>query len=271
MGSDAAPAPGTPPVGSRRDRGIVQSLDRALSILDVIGFAHTELSLGDVAARVGLAKSTAHRLLRTLELRGFVARNPLTGGYRPGMKNSGGLGPGPEIHEVLERLAARSGETANLGALVGAQVLYVDRAESSQALRWQLGVGARVPVHCSGLGKAILSCSAREVVERLVSSALEPRTDRTITDRDALFAELAISRLRGYALDNEEFMEGVRCIAVPVRGATGEVGGAISIAGPAFRLTIGEAEAQATPLKEAAQRVSRLLGYEGEATGGHPR
>jgi DNA-binding IclR family transcriptional regulator len=242
------------------ENGVVQSLDRALSILDAVGFSDQELSLADISMRVGLAKSTTHRLLHTLELRGFVSRNPVTGHYRPGMKTLRSLGPGPQIHQVLEDVALRSGETANLGALVGSQILYVDRADSPHALRWQLGVGERVPCHASGLGKAVLAFMDPHAVDRLLPRVLERRTEATITDRQALKAELAAVRRRGYAVDDEEFMEGVRCVAVPVRRAGGEVVGAISIAGPAFRLTREAGDAQAVPLRKAADELSVLLG-----------
>jgi DNA-binding IclR family transcriptional regulator len=253
----------TLPVAAPTERGVVQSLDRALSILDVVSFTDRELSLGEIAARASLAKSTAHRLLRTLELRGFVARNPASGGYRPGLKNFRGFQSGPQIRRALAELAARSGETANLGTLVGSQVLYVDRAVSPHALRWQLGVGERVPVHCSAMGKAMLAFLERSVAERVVPPRLEALTGSTIVDRAALFADLAGTRRRGYAIDDEEFMEGVRCVAVPVRGGLGEVAAAISIAGPAFRLTNEVAAAQSVLLVEAAAAVSRHLGWEG--------
>src|SRR5438034_2679500 len=112
------------------DRAVVQSLDRALSILDVLRFSDRDLALGEVAARAGLPKSTTHRLLATLEHRGFAARDTKTGAYRLGLKHVAPVGAGPEIRAVLEDLAHRSGETANLGALVGREILYVDRADS---------------------------------------------------------------------------------------------------------------------------------------------
>src|SRR5256885_4343673 len=167
--------------GSESGRNVVQSLDRALSLLDLISFSDHELTLGEIAGRSGLAKSTAHRLLRTLELRGFVARNPVSGSYRPGLKNFRGFQGGPLVHRALADLAERSGETANLGTLAGAMVLYVDRADSPQALRWQLGVGERVPVHCSGLGKAILAHIRADAVERLLPPRLAALTGNTIT------------------------------------------------------------------------------------------
>jgi IclR family transcriptional regulator, KDG regulon repressor len=248
--------------GSVSDRNVVQSLDRALSLLDLVSFSDHELSLGEIAARSGLAKSTAHRLLRTLELRGFVARNPTSGGYRPGLKNFRGFHGGPLVHRALSDLAGRSGETANLGALVGFMVLYVDRADSPQALRWQLGVGERVPAHCSGLGKAILAHVSADAVERLLPPRLDALTSKTITDRRAFIENLAETRRRGYAVDDEEFMEGVRCVAMPIIGPGGEAVAAVSISGPAFRITENVIRSETASLREATASIGRQLGFE---------
>lgn len=248
--------------GSVSDRSVVQSLDRALSLLDLVSFSDHELSLGEISARSGLAKSTAHRLLRTLELRGFVARNPANGSYRPGLKNFRGFQGGPLVHRALADLAERSGETANLGALAGAMVLYVDRADSPQALRWQLGVGERVPAHCSGLGKAILAHLGTEALERLLPPRLEPQTRNTITDRRTLLEHLSEVRRRGYALDDEEFMEGVRCVAMPIIGPGGDAVAAVSISGPAFRFTDEAIRSGVVSLRDATTAIGRQLGFE---------
>lgn len=245
-----------------RDRsGVVQSLDRALGILEMLGRAEGELSLAEVAARVELPKSTVHRLLGTMEIRGFVVRDPLSGGYRLGVGPAARPGFGPAAHQVLVDLARSSGETANLGTLVGREVLYVDRAESPHALRWQLGVGSRVPVHASGLGKAILAHLEVEAVTRLLPRRLDAYTGRTITDRGRFLEELSIVRRRGFAIDDEEFMEGVRCVAAPVFDDGGRVVGAVSVAGPAFRLTAEAASTQGRPVVAAARSVSLSLGY----------
>jgi DNA-binding IclR family transcriptional regulator len=241
------------------DRPVVQSLDRALSILDVLRLSEVDLALGDVAARTGLPKSTTHRLLSTLERRGLVARDPIAGTYRLATKTFPPVGAGPGVRGILEDLAARSGETANLGAPIGREVLYVDRADSPHALRWQLGVGSRVPVHCSGMGKAILAFLSPAEVSRRLPRRLEAFTENTITSRAILLEELGRIRRRGYALDSEEFMDGVRCVAVPVLGPDREVGHAISLAGPAFRLTPRRAEQQVSALREAADRMGEIL------------
>jgi IclR family acetate operon transcriptional repressor len=191
-----------------------------------------------------------------------VARNPTSGSYRPGLKNFRGFHGGPLVHRALADLAERSGETANLGALVGSMVLYVDRADSPQALRWQLGVGERVPAHCSGLGKAILANIHRDAVERVLPEYLEALTPHTITDRRAFLAHLAEVRSRGYALDDEEFMEGVRCVAVPIMGPGGEAVAAVSISGPAFRITDDVVRSGTALLHEATGAIGRQLGFE---------
>jgi DNA-binding IclR family transcriptional regulator len=246
----------------RLDRpDVVRSLDRALGILEMLAYSEEELPLGEVAARVELPKSTVHRLLRTMELRGFVVRDPLSGGYRRGVGPAPRPGFGAAAHQALVSLAQSSGETANLGTLVGREVMYVDRADSPQALRWQLTVGSRVPAHAAALGKAILAHLGPEVVRRLLPRRLTASTRRTITDRNALLEELAAVRRRGFAIDDEEFMDGVRCVGAPVFDEAGRVVGAVSLAGPAFRLTPETAAHQARPVVAAAHRVSLSLGY----------
>lgn len=241
------------------DRSVVQSLDRALSILDVLRLSEGGLSLGDVAARAGLPKSTTHRLLATLERRALVARDAEAGVYRLATKTYEPVGAGPGVRQVLEDLATTSGETANLGALIGDEVLYVDRADSPHALRWQLGVGSRVPAYCSALGKAMLAFLPAAEARRRLPRRIRPLTPRTITDRNALAEELRVTRARGFAIDDEEFMEGVRCVAVPVVATDGDVSHAISLAGPSFRLTRERADLHVSTLRAAAERVGLVL------------
>jgi len=244
------------------DRSVVQSLDRALSILDVLRLSDAGLALGDIAARSGLPKSTTHRLLATLERRALVARDPETGVYRLAAKTYEPVGVGPGVRQVLEELASMSGETANLGALIGNEVLYVDRADSPHALRWQLGVGSRVPAYCSAMGKAILSSMAPADAARRLPRHLDPYTSHTITKRSALLSDLADARARGFALDDEEFMDGVRCVAVAIGDEVGDAAHAISLAGPAFRWSIERAERFVPAMRDAAARIDDLLAVE---------
>jgi IclR family transcriptional regulator, acetate operon repressor len=244
------------------DSPVVQSLDRALSILDVLRLSDGGLALGDVASRSGLPKSTTHRLLSTLERRGLVARDPDSGTYRLATKTFEPVGAGPGVRQVLEGLAARSGETANLGALIGSEVLYIDRANSPHALRWQLGVGSRVPAYCSAMGKAILASLPAGEVSRRLPRRLKAFTRHTITERRTLLEELALVRHRGFAVDDEEFMEGVRCVAVPIGYGAADVAHAVSLAGPGFRWTRERAEGLVEVMHEAAARMHAMLDVE---------
>jgi IclR family acetate operon transcriptional repressor len=244
------------------DRTLVQSLDRALSILDVLRLSDGGLTLGDVAARSGLPKSTTHRLLATLEHRGLVGRDLEANAYRLATKTFEPVGAGRRVREALEALAATSGETANLGALIGSEVLYVDRADSPHALRWQLGVGSRVPSYCSALGKAILAFLPPAEVARRLPRRLKAHTPRTITERRRLLEELAVVRDRGFATDDEEFMEGVRCVAVPIEHGPTVIAHAVSLAGPAFRLTRARAEGLVDALRVAAASIHPMLELE---------
>jgi IclR family acetate operon transcriptional repressor len=241
------------------DRSVVQSLDRALSILDVLRLSDGALTLADVAGRSGLPKSTTHRLLATLERRGLVARDAIGPTYRLATKTYEPVGAGRGVRRVLEGLAEASGETANLGALIGNEVLYVDRADSPHALRWQLGVGSRVPAYCSAMGKAILASIPPAELGPRLPRRLARRTARTITNRRALLEDLSLTRSRGFALDDEEFMDGVRCVAVPVGRRPNGVDHAVSLAGPAFRLTRELPESLVPAMHEAARRIDELL------------
>jgi DNA-binding IclR family transcriptional regulator len=245
-------------MGSEND--LVKSLDRGLSILDLLSMIGRDVRLGEIAASTDLPKSTVHRLLATLEVRGYTVRDRLTGSYRLGPKISTRFGTSRVVHDILTAVAMRSGETANLGVLVGAEVMYVDRADSPQALRWQMGVGSKVPAHCSGLGKILLAQLRDDVVDRLLPVPLEVHTKHTITGIAQLLEELAEVRRCNYALDDEEFIDGVRCVAVPVPDATGRVAAALSLAGPAFRLSKESALSQVQHLHGAAARIGKLLG-----------
>src|SRR5262249_15246364 len=120
----------------------------------------------------------------------------------------------------------------------------------------------RVPAHCSGLGKAILANVGTDAVEHLLPARLEAQTEHTITDRRAFLQNLAETRRRGYALDDEEFMEGVRCVAMPILGPGGEAVAAVSISGPAFRITDDVIRSEIASLREATEAIGRQLGFD---------
>ncbi|MBE3591129.1 MAG: IclR family transcriptional regulator [Firmicutes bacterium] len=226
-------------------------------------------SLTELAQASGIAKSTAHRLLRTLKMRGFVHVGP-DGRYRLGAKSAWLRGLPAVVQRRLDELRARTGETANLGMLAGREIEYVARSVSAHALRWGVDVGSRVPCHCTAMGKAVLAFRPDVRVE---PRELVPYTPRTVTDPEELEAQLELVRRRGYALDDEEFILGVFCVAVPVRDQDGRVVGAVSVAGPSVRWDRAAAMRHLDAIKAAGRAISRALGHdareeEGAAAGG---
>jgi len=236
----------------------VRSLDRGLLILDAL-IANPVQSLNQISGAVELPKSTTHRLLMTLQSRGYVnAVAGETGLYQVGVKGMWFTSARNRIHRQLESLQSKSGETVNFGVIVGREVEYIDRVISDHALRWGVDIGSRIQMYCSGMGKAILAF--REDLLP-VDAEFPKRTSRTISDKVELRAQLDVVRHHGFATDDEEFIDGVMCIAVPVRDESSEVVGALSVSGPAVRFTRDVAYAFAPTLLEATNVVSAALGY----------
>ena len=226
-----------------RERRSVQSVDRALDLLEALSGADGEVPISSLAAGTGLHVSTAHRLLGTLLRRGYVRQNPDTSRYYAGPKIAMLAGARSRFGElrlrarsVLHTLAESSRETANLCVLDDTAAVYLETVPGPQIVRLFTTVGNRVPLHATGAGKALLawlSVPRREaILERI---ELRAHTAHTIADAKGLRKALEEIRERGYAVDDEEFDEGVRCVAVPV-GPLGAPIAAISVSGPASRL-----------------------------------
>jgi IclR family acetate operon transcriptional repressor len=233
----------------------VRALERGLAILDALILQEPQ-TLAELARATGLPKSTVHRLLHTLALRGFVHAEG-AGSFRLGRKAPWFGARTAPIQEALDGLRQATGETANFGLLVGREIEYVARSLSPQALLWGVDVGTRIPAYASAMGKAALAFHP-EI--HYASEELAARTPNTITDPQLLARELEKVRRDGFAFDGEEFVLGVNCIAVPVTAAGREVIGALSVAGPAVRWTRMEALLGLGPLRRAARTVSRTLG-----------
>ncbi len=243
------------------------ALEKALDVLDAIGAASEGLSQGELAERLALPRTTVYRLLATLVARGLVRRDPLRKVYCLGfrcfeMARRAYAMPDLVAAAAFELRALRdlTGETSYLAALDGREVISLERCDGAHSQRSAAVLGQRKPLHCTSQGKAILSAMRDEARDALVRDAvLKPFTQLTITDRRRLQAELRITRARGYAIDDEEIVLGVRCVGAPVVDAAGQVRGAISVAGPAYRLTRARLELLGPEVAEAARRVGAQL------------
>jgi IclR family transcriptional regulator, acetate operon repressor len=247
--------------GTRAADGGVQSVHRALDALEALAAAGGTASLGDLAAACGLPAPTVHRLAGTLADRGYLRRLP-DRRYSLGSR----LVPlGAEAHAllggralpVLRGLAELTGESANLAVLAQGCAEYVAQAPGRHTMRTFTEVGNRVALHCTGVGKALLAAVPPAQASRLIGAApLAALTAGTITDPAALHAEIALTRTRGYALDEGEMETGVRCVAV---GLPGTAPMAISVSGPAARMTDDLITAAVSALRTAADQLQHQL------------
>jgi DNA-binding IclR family transcriptional regulator len=249
----------------------VRVVDRVFAILEEL--ADGSAKFGDVALaeKLGLHKSTVHRLLAVMQHNGFVEREPGSTKYRLGWRIFE-LGITAASHlDILERakpyvtqLVETTGETAHLGVLRQGEVVSLVNVESRYTVRTPATVGRHIPLHCTSQGKAILAfLPPDQVARRLKGHVFTRHSANTILSKDRFLADLALVASRGYAVDNEEFEEGLRCIAAPVRDHSGDVAGAISIAGPTFRVTGARLPALSREVKRIAAELSAALGYRG--------
>ncbi len=242
----------------------VQVLDRAVAILELLSGSSSEMSLGELTDATGLHKSTVHRLLQVLETHHLVSKSVLHGRYRLGMKlfelgsrAVANLDLRDRFRSRLEWLVLRTAETVHLCVMDDDEMLYIDKLEPERSLRISSTIGKRVGVHCSAVGKAMLAClpeqNVREILRR---RGMARRTPHTIVDANRLIAELECVRLRGYALDQEETMEGLCCVGAPIFDELGRAVAAISISGPAFRFTAQKIETLAETLRNVTRELT---------------
>lgn len=248
----------------------IQVIDRAVKLLDCFTFDKPELSVGEVSVATGLHKSTAHRILMAMEYNGLVEQNRETANYRLGIKlfKLGHLAVARlNLRDVaksyLRALMEETGETAHLAILYTDEVLYFEKVEGPHVLRMPSRVGRHIPTYCTSVGKAMLSSLDETEVRRIVQShPIRRYTPSTAKGVAELLVELKRTRKRGYAVDNEEFELGLRCVGAPIRDHTGEMVGAISVAGPSARLTRKKIPAVGNAVMKIAAAISKELGFE---------
>lgn len=252
------------------NRYVVRSVTRALDVLIGLSELNRPATAMELAAAVGLHPTTTIRMLESLRARGFIRLADDAYELGPKALDVGNafvrrLSIAQCAQELAEDLASRVNETASVGVLDEGRVLYVAIAHGQQELGIQSLPYARHPLHCTALGKALLSAlpwaAARPVLE---SQARERLTDNTLVDLAALKQELERTMTRGYAIDNEERVAGVFCIGAPIRDHLGRVAAAISVSGPAFRMKKAGANKLGQLVVQAAGEASRRLGA-GEA------
>lgn len=255
--------------GRNENPNNVKSVIKAFLIMEELDKSG-ELSIGEISERLGMDKATVHRLINTIKDAGYVNQNQDNKKYANSLKL---LAMGNRVMEktgvkhiarpLIEELAEKTGETINLGIRVGNKIIYVDKLESSSTIKVGLGIGTSVPSYCTGLGKSILANTAEDELQEIISSiCFEKYTERSITDRSNLMEELYRIRESGYAIDDEEYVVGLVCIAAPVFDYHGNPVAAISVSSPKYRYDADRHLGFYSGLvRDAARKISGMLGY----------
>jgi DNA-binding IclR family transcriptional regulator len=240
---------------------------KALRVLEAVAISSQPLSLSDVAEALVLDKSTAYRMLNTLVGAGFVVRDDISKRYSLSYKVvalSRNLLAENEIsrvsRQILEELTEVTGETVHLNILDGHQTVVIQKVKGIQLVAVDFEIGDRSQLHCTSIGKALLAFQDIRLIEEVIASGLPVMASNTITDPEAFRQELHLIRSQGYALDDHEFSDNMRCIAAPIFEQGGRVHMGISISGPDTRFTLGKLEELRQPLLNAAWTLSERLG-----------
>ena len=256
------------------DGNAVRSVDRAAALLLALGDCQGEAGVTELARRLGLHKSTASRLLATLQKRGLVEQDEETGKYRLGLvvirlaeRAERTLDLRGISMPELERLARLTHETTGLGILDADALLTVAQADGPNLIAVGDWTGRSTPLHCVASGKVLMAALAEREVLRIVRRGLVSYTERTITELEPLLEELARIRRRGYATALGEYEMGLNAVSAPVHDARGNVVAAVDIWGPAFRLTPRRIPELAVQAREAAAAISIRLGGPGPTNG----
>src|SRR5579875_461713 len=245
----------------------VQSVERALAILDILARSG-EAGVTAIAKELGVHKSTAFRLVTTLEQGGLVEQCEERGKYRLGMgilrlagATTARLDLVQEARPISRRLAATTGETVNIAVLADRAALYLDQVAGSSSLQSHNWVGQHIPLHATSNGKVLLSGLDDDELVRVLGTDLPAFTDATVTDLDLLRKQIAEVRERGYGTAVDELEVGLTAVAAPIHNAHGDVIAAISVSGPTFRLDDTQLAAAIAALLAAAREISYRLGW----------
>jgi DNA-binding IclR family transcriptional regulator len=249
-----------------QEGGTVQSVDRALTILETLARSG-EAGVSDLARGLGVHKSTAFRLVATLEGHGLVEQTEDRGKYRLGVgllrlagATTARLDVVQEARPLCRKLAADTGETVNIAVLADRAALYLDQIAGSSALQPHNWVGQHIPLHATSNGKVLLGGLDNERLTELLGS-LPAYTDMTITRKSRLREEVERAREQGYAVAVDELEIGLTAVAAPIRNAHGDVIASMSVSGPTFRLGEDRVNEVVKQLVEAAAEVSHRLGW----------
>lgn len=256
--------------GATRSDGTASAISalKPFTFLEAIAQAGRPLSVSEMSALLNVPQPTAHRIVHGLENEGFLEREAGSRRYAPGARlvrlSFGVVSTSARAaprRAILEALSNTIGETCNFGIRVGNHLMYLDRVEAAWPFGLRFEPGSRVPLHCTSMGKLFLSAMTPIQRKRLLNVApLQYYTEQTITDPVLLEAELSTIREAGFSIDNQEFLAGVVCVAVPILAANGSVAAALAISAPLARMSLTRAKQCVPLLRKAAEQMAETFG-----------
>lgn len=248
---------------------IIQSVDRALQILDLFEDQNKEIKITDISALTGLHKSTLHSLLKTLQSRGYIDQNEDNGRYRLGMKlvergnfvvNS--LDIRKVCNSYLSDLSNQTGQTTHLGILDGKFGVYIDKVEGRAALITYSRIGRQLPLHATAMGKVLLAFQDADIRRQILDDYIyDPIMPNGISGEAAFLKEIELVRSQGHAIDDQEHVKGVRCAAVPLFDHRNKITAAISLSTLTAIADDTDFANYLVLLKETGEKISTLLGH----------
>lgn len=250
------------------DKG-VQTLDRALDIIEMLAIEREGIGVTEISQKIGLHKSTVHRLLNALAERGYIEKEPRYSTYKLGLKfieisslYLNKLELKTEALPYMRRLAEIIGQPVHLAILDGCEAVYIEKIDALNSIRMYSQIGRRVPVYCSAIGKILLSGLKNRECESIVDTLeITKFTHKTVESREALCRDIDEARQKGWAIDDEEHEAGIRCIAAPVRDYSGKVIAAVSVSGDNRIINPERDNEISAQVIETAQNISRRMGY----------
>jgi len=251
----------------------VQSVERAIIIIEALAKSRQEMSLTELSNEIGRPKSTVHGLVSTLRDYHYVDQSSITGKYKLGIhlfELGNIVGRSWDISSIakphMQKMSQILGETIQLATKSNGEVLYLDKIDTNKMLHIVSEIGGRLPMHCSGLGKVLLAYSTKSEVQKIINQkGMHPRTLKTIVTREELEKELQRIRKAGYAVDDQEIMDGLRCVAAPIFDSNDKVLYAISVSGLCQNMQGQHFEEIIEILTKTAKNVSYEMGYRGAA------
>ncbi len=263
-----------------KSEGPIQSVARAIAIMEVL-LRESELGVSELSEELDLGKSTTYRLLQTMRIHGLIDQAS-SGKYRLGVRLSifgdtaiSRLDLRKEAAPFLNTLAKLSGENVSLAIIDEFNILYIDRIDSNEPLRMGVRIGERLPAFCTSMGKVILAELPKDELDTLFENpkflkTLVRYTETTVTEIGALRIQLQTVKEQGFAIDEEEYNRGVRCIGAPIFNHLGKVVAAVSATGPSIRMTYNKIHELIPHVKETALNISQQLGYRKPMIGDNP-